>query len=74
MGSDKIEVGDIIEWCDERYKVLEVYPTGDSGKVSFSDGSDICNNFLFNYGNEKAKIMKKKINIENGKRNNNRRL
>ena len=56
--TSKIEVGDIIEWCDEQYEVIEVYIGGDTGRVKDMSG-DIIRNFKFNYNGEKSKIIKK---------------
>ena len=51
----KYKVGDIIEWCDETYEILEIYGNGDSGRVKYGNG-EIVNNFYFNYQGEKAII------------------
>jgi len=53
----KYKKGDIIEWCNEKFKILEVHPNGDSGKVCYLDGTGISNNFRFNYCGEVAKII-----------------
>ena len=58
------KVGDIIEWCDETYEILEIYGNGNSGKVKYGNG-EIVNNFNFNFQGEEAIIKsRKEDNIE----------
>ncbi len=57
MTKEVIEVGDTIEWCDEQFEVLEIYQSGDMGKVK--QGNAITRNFKFNFHGEESKIIKK---------------
>lgn len=57
VSKNKIESGDIIEWCDEQFEVLEVSKSRDTGKVR--QGNKIIRNFKFNFNGEESKIVKK---------------
>jgi len=57
MVEEIIEKGDMIEWCDEYYFVLEAN-SQNSGKVTDIDGN-ITNRFYFDFQGEKSKIILK---------------
>ena len=56
MIKQKIQIGDIIGWCDEQFEVLEIY-SNNTGKVR--QGREIIRNFKFNFNGEESKIIKR---------------
>jgi len=50
--------GDIIEWCDEKYEVIEV--NGNIGRVKVLGTNEIIRNFKFDYGGEIARKLKER--------------
>lgn len=51
--------GDIIEWCEEHYEVVE--NRGDSGVVRHVGDTELIAKFYWHIHGEKAKLVRRKI-------------
>ena len=60
MITQTFESGDLIEFCNDKFIVIENY--GKHGRVREHNSNTTINNFYWEIGNDKCKLIKKEDN------------